>query len=534
MRHVTLLFPPNWSACVSGPHLALPLMSGIALRLGWTAEIRDLSQEFGSVYTQIPSASQMAETSNLGDFEALDDLYFSWEDQFRSLAATCSSGWRFGLLSAFSFDAHSQMPLARVLEQIRSGTVYTPFYREVVLPRLLRDTPAVIGVTIASQAQVVPAVELLTLIREAMPQCFIVLGGNIVTRLRGTPAFDVFASLADRVVVFQGEAVFADILRQVDALGVDVMKAQGRHALGDEMIPWEDWPVPDFGGLDLSGYIGVSTISYVSTRGCYWGKCHFCAIPAGWSTRGYGGSAPGDFVARQLSEMVGHTGVPRVKFVDEAFPPAKLRELSRELARSQTEIEWEAYARLEPAWENQALLGKAYEAGLRKLYFGLEQAPGTPRALLGKNDRGDPLRILSACATVGVKVHLFCMVGHPGSSKEDAWTTTKFLIDHQNQIDTADLVAFRHDRGTQVPGVRPLPASSCDWAVALPYVATAPGVLSQEEVAEMEDLCQEAVWESAPRLLHPLYRVVGPWDSARPLPMGRNCQGGTVPWSRSF
>jgi hypothetical protein len=211
--------------------------------------------------------------------------------------------------------------------------------------------------------------------------------------------------------------------------------------------------------------------------------------------------------------MVEQTGISKIKIVDEAISPAKVRRLAGLLKREGRAIEWEAYARLEKAWEDGAFLQEAHAGGLRKLYLGLEQAPTTNRNILNKNDKGNIERIMTACKIAGIKLHLFCMVGHPGSSVQDAWETTNFIIAHQDLIDTADLVGFRLDRGTSVRGVRSAVSSAeSDWYLSSNYEVIEDGVLSFERVRTLEDECQESIWQSAPRLLHPLYRVVGPWE----------------------
>jgi hypothetical protein len=211
--------------------------------------------------------------------------------------------------------------------------------------------------------------------------------------------------------------------------------------------------------------------------------------------------------------MAIETGIPRVKFVDEAVPPSKVRLLSKRLRELGGGIEWEGYARLETAFEDVAFLEEARAGGLRKLYFGLEQAPTSSRVVFGKNDRADSLRILHACYQAGIAVHLFCMVGHPGTSREDAEATLRFLLENESLVDTADLVGFRLDRGTKVPGVRPVPVNGSDWVMSMCYESTEAGVLSPEEVGELETACQETLWEAVPRLLHPLYRIVGHWET---------------------
>jgi hypothetical protein len=503
---------------VQGSHLALPLLAGVARESGWDVEVWDLSERFYHSISVPPGNSALKEAVRRLDFSTLDNLYFSWEDVCSSRLHMAGHNAGFGLLSGVGYPDLRQKPLSVISELTRSGTIFTSFFASQVLSALVDADPAVVGLTIASEEQIIPAVELLQLVRDAVPTAFLVLGGNVVTRLRDSPAFAVLRALVDQVVVFQGEIAFRRILNSVDDVGVE----ESRNCLpmigSDESIPYAQWPVPAFSGINLGGYLGIPALSYVSTRGCYWGKCHFCAIPAGWSSGGYGGSAPAPFVVNQLRQMAEASGICRIKFVDEAIPPRKVREIAATLQKERCHIEWEAYARLEPAWEDSSLLAEARSGGLRKLYLGLEQAPTTDRVILGKNDRGNPVKILRACMEAGIKVHLFCMVGHPGSTIHDAESTVAFLLDNEGLIDTADLVAFRLDRGTRVPGVRAVSHYISDWALSLPFEPTGPSILRYDEVSELEVYCQEKLWAGAPRLLHPLYRVISPWGDSRDLP----------------
>jgi len=514
IKKAVLIFPPNWSACVYAPHLALPLLAGVARGLHtWNIETWDLSSEFYKAHAVPPRRDELITASKAGDFENLDKMYFCWEDKLRLVSA---AGGDLGLLSGYQLSRYRSLPLSEAVKVIEGeGTIYTDFLENDFLSRLVEANPLLVGITIASVNQVIPAIEILKLVRSELPGSFVLLGGNVVTRLRQSPAFEVLKSLSDQIVLFQGERSFLQTMQAIRSVGVRGARQRLPHVVQDESIPCELWPVPCFDGISFDDVVGVPVLPYVSTRGCYWGKCPFCAIPAGWSTTGYGGSAPARFVAKQLVQMFAETGLSRVKFVDEAMPLNKIGSLCDELKMLEVKLEWEAYARLEKGWEDAGLLESAKSQGLRKLYFGLEQAPSTSRRFFGKEDSGDPYRILQACNQTGVKVHFFCMVGLPGTSYEDAESTVEFLLDNESLIDTADLVGFQFERGTSVPGIRPLSDGASDWATSLPYEPIDGSVLSAEQVSELEMVCQEKLWESVPRLLHPLYRLVGHWDEVR-------------------
>lgn len=512
MRDAVLLFPPNWSACTYAPHLALPLLAGTAVP-GWRIETWDLSADFYSLHASPPPRAQLLQAVRNEDFDLLDALYFAWEDEFQ-LASSTHKKSKFGLLSGFSFREYFHLSLREAAHRVMQGSVYTDYYARCVIPRLVATDPDLIGITVASQEQLLPALELLEHLRREVPHAFLVTGGNVITRLRDTSAFSVVTAMSDLTVTFQGETAFRRALELITAVGVAEARRATGTVLGDQQVPVNEWPTPSFKGIALDRIPGVPVLPYVSTRGCYWGKCSFCAIPAGWSSSGYAGSAPGELVAEQIRQMCGETNIRRVKFVDEAFPSGKVRQLTDSLLRLNFKIEWEAYARLEPSWEDTDLLEAAHAGGLRTLYFGLEQAPTASRSVFGKNDRGNPLRILERCKDVGIKVHLFCMVGHPRTSRADALSTVDFLLHNKSLIAAADLVGFRLDRGTTVAGALPNMDSVGDWVLSLPYQATDHESLSPTEVSALEQECQEVLWESCPRLLHPLCRIVGNWDDS--------------------
>jgi hypothetical protein len=484
----------------------MPLLAGVLREEGWGVAIRDLSIEYYSDSPSRPQRAQLRAAVNTRDIEALDELYFRWEDYFRKRAVTNRLGREFALLSGFSFSDVAREPLAVAAEAVSAGTPYSPFL-EQRLGELSDICADVVAITIASQAQLLASIDLLIHVRKIMPRAYIIVGGNIVTRLRDSRAFHVLQDYCDQLVIYQGEAAMRELCRAIDAIGPERAKRELPRVVDGSQFRTE-WPLPTFDGIAFDSIVGDPALSYVSTRGCYFGKCSFCAIPAGWSPTGYAGSRDAASMVDDLRQLHARTGIGRMKLVDEAFPPSKI--LSLPLHGGLLMPEWEIYARLEATWERREVLDRGYRHGLRKIYFGLEQAPSATRSYFGKRDTADPHKILMACADVGIAVHLFCMVGHPRTTRNDAWRTVEFLLANLDTIDTADLVGFRLDRGTSVPGVRPRPNIDADWHMSQMFEPTDGESLCFDEVAALEAECQEALWNAAPHLLHPLYRVIAP------------------------
>src|SRR4051812_6757641 len=115
-----LIFPPNWSACVYGPHLALPLLAGGVRSLGIECSVWDLTQEFLRCFTTPPTRSEIVDASKRSDYATLDSLYFEWEDQFVALAKQAANPETSGLLSGFSFGHLRSLPLAEALQLLRN------------------------------------------------------------------------------------------------------------------------------------------------------------------------------------------------------------------------------------------------------------------------------------------------------------------------------------------------------------------------------------------------------------------------------
>lgn len=157
---------------------------------------------------------------------------------------------------------------------------------------------------------------------------------------------------------------------------------------------------PDYSDLQLNKYISVIEIAnpmhslwsdgrwnkLTMAHGCYWGKCTFCDISLDY-IKIYEPIAAKILVDR-MEELVVQTEESGFHFVDEAAPPALMREVALEILRRNLTVTWWTNIRFEKSFtQDLCLLLKA--SGCIAVSGGLEVASDR---LLDLIDKGSPCR----------------------------------------------------------------------------------------------------------------------------------------------
>ena len=152
---------------------------------------------------------------------------------------------------------------------------------------------------------------------------------------------------------------------------------------------------PDYLGLPLNKYISVIEIAnpmhslwsdgrwnkLTMAHGCYWGKCTFCDISLDY-IKLYEPIAAKLLVDR-MEELIAQTGENGFHFVDEAAPPALMRELALEILRRNLVVTWWTNIRFEKSFSaDLCYLLKA--SGCIAVSGGLEVASDRLLALIKK------------------------------------------------------------------------------------------------------------------------------------------------------
>ncbi|MFN0241609.1 MAG: B12-binding domain-containing radical SAM protein [Planctomycetota bacterium] len=379
---------------------------------------------------------------------------------------------------------------------------FLAFYRDTLLPRLVARRPRVLGLSVIYGSQLVPALTLGRLVKEALPDCHVTAGGGFLAyigaKVMRAPGMD---ACLDSLIFHEGEAPLAGVCRAL---------SEGRSLEGVGSLTWfdrsngsaraienapghpihlNDAPVPDFDGLPFAKYFSPEVVlPYDINRGCYYGECTFCTLPTvigpGYRTRS------AKTIVGQVLELCERHGTRNVNFITDCMPPGMIRDLPEELIERDARIRWWCDARVEPKAYTVEGARRMYEAGCRKLLFGFETA--TPR-LLKMMKKGQSLKstidVARNCTDAGISVTFYAMVGFPTETREEAQATLDFLIEHSDIVREVSLQTFHIDevaqtyREPETFGIRILNDPALDLALYHDYECERG--MTQSEAAEM-------------------------------------------------
>ncbi|MET1056363.1 MAG: radical SAM protein [Pedobacter sp.] len=186
-----------------------------------------------------------------------------------------------------------------------------------------------------------------------------------------------------------------------------------------------DVGTPDYSDLQLDQYISVIEIvnpmhrmwsdgrwnKLTMAHGCYWGKCTFCDISLDY-IKVYEPVAA-KLIVDRIEELIANTGQNGFHFVDEAAPPALMREVALEILRRKISVSWWTNIRFEKSFSGDlCLLLKA--SGCIAVSGGLEVASDRLLKLIDKGVSVEQVAQVTRNFTqAGVMVHAYLMYGYP-------------------------------------------------------------------------------------------------------------------------
>lgn len=188
---------------------------------------------------------------------------------------------------------------------------------------------------------------------------------------------------------------------------------------------------PDYTDLPLDQYISVIEIAnpmhslwsdgrwnkLTMAHGCYWGKCTFCDISLDY-IKIYEPIAAKILVDR-MQELIEKTGENGFHFVDEAAPPALMREVALEILRRKLVVTWWTNIRFEKSFTRD-LCFLLKISGCVAVSGGLEVASDRLLKLINKGvSVAQVAKVTRNFTEAGIMVHSYLMYGYPTQTEQE-------------------------------------------------------------------------------------------------------------------
>lgn len=186
-----------------------------------------------------------------------------------------------------------------------------------------------------------------------------------------------------------------------------------------------DIGTPDYTDLQLDKYISVIEIAnpmhslwsdgrwnkLTMAHGCYWGKCTFCDISLDYIKIYEPISAK--ILVDRMEELIESTEETGFHFVDEAAPPALMREVALEILRRNLVVTWWTNIRFEKSFtKDLCFLLKL--SGCVAVSGGLEVASDRLLKLIDKGISVEQVaKVTRNFTEAGIMIHAYLMYGYP-------------------------------------------------------------------------------------------------------------------------
>lgn len=391
-------------------------------------------------------------------FEAIDDLQYSFgtmgiQDRARHLATLYLEDLGDLIVGCITPD----FGFSRYAERLaRTATTFdalhdalqapSHYLDELLLEQLAahieRTQPDIVGFSVPFPGNLYGALKCGQYLKAHHPEIKILMGGGYPnTELRSLREPRVF-DYVDYITLDDGEAPLLKLLAHLagELPQSQLQRTYLRDARGQVQyihdttaldIPHTEIGTPDYCDLPLDSYLSIIEMTNPMHRlwsdgrwnkltiahGCYWKRCSFCDITLDYIHR-YD-KAPAELLVDRIEAIVAQTGETGFHFVDEAAPPASLRDLALELLRRKVQISWWANIRFEKTFTPD-LCRLLAASGCIAVSGGLEVASDRLLALMEKGvSIAQVARVTRGFTDAGIMVHAYLMYGFPTQTEQE-------------------------------------------------------------------------------------------------------------------
>lgn len=312
---------------------------------------------------------------------------------------------------------------------------------EILAVKMELAAPTLVAISAPFPGNIYSAFRCAQWIKKNKPGVKICLGGGFAnTELRSVSDIRVF-DYFDFITLDDGEAPMIALLQYLEAkLPQELLKRtlllhEGKVVYRNgSLLPdvkQKDVGTPDYRNLSLDNYLSVIEIANPMHRlwsdgrwnkltlahGCYWGKCTFCDISLDYIKVYEATSA--QILVDRIESLIVQTGHNGFHFVDEAAPPALMREVALEILRRGITVIWWTNIRFEKSFTHD-LCQLLAASGCIAVSGGLEVASDRLLELIQKGVTVTQVaKVADNFTEAGIMVHAYLMYGFPTQTAQE-------------------------------------------------------------------------------------------------------------------
>jgi radical SAM superfamily enzyme YgiQ (UPF0313 family) len=324
-----------------------------------------------------------------------------------------------------------------------SETYIDKIYLDILVNKIVKYNPKTVGFTVPFPGNIYSAFRCAKMIRQKFPNIKTVMGGGFAsTELRSLSDIRVF-DYFDFICLDDGEVpmeLIVNALKTGDLQSNAQLKRtflrKDNSVYFNDLSPIEDCHFrdtncPDYSDLLNDKYISVIEIAnpmhslwsdgrwnkLTMAHGCYWRKCSFCDTSLSY-IKDYQPLTAKQIVDR-MEKIISQTGETGFHFVDEAAPPALMKDLAVEIIKRKLDVRWWTNIRFEKSFTIEVCQILA-ESGCIAVAGGLEVASDRLLKLINKGVTVEQVAKVTANLTdAGIMVHAYLMYGFPSQTIQE-------------------------------------------------------------------------------------------------------------------
>ncbi len=395
-------------------------------------------------------------------FQSLDQEDLIWafglmgtQDQAKHIASLYIDD----LTDVISQGVDTEFSLSRYGEKLAASQAsFEPIYKAVldrsslidklleslVIETITRENPEVVLLTVPFPGCLLGALKIAALVRMKKPEAKIAIGGGYVnTELRKIKDARIF-QFVDAITLDDGERPIQLLLEYwQNKVGREALLRTFLPALhlkdaiefcsneNEHDVPQLQIGFPTLVGLPMGQYLSIVEMlnpmhrfwsdlhwnKLMLAHGCYWHQCSFCDITLDYIKRYE--ISPTDLTIERMKRLEKEGGSSGFHFVDEAAPPAVLKDLSNKIIEQKLSFSWWGNIRFEKTFTKE-MTELMSDAGCVAVSGGLEVASDR---LLKKMKKGVTVeqvaRVTRNFREANVLVHAYLMYGFPTQTLQE-------------------------------------------------------------------------------------------------------------------